>query len=139
MDAQLDCYQGAYGLTIRFDSNSLDPLYTLRDTFKRLAMGETSDIALHRLDGLAVSNLEELTLGVVDAEPEVSLRRLRRGTFRWVNTKKGWQRCCGLIDGLITFKKPSHQYLTNEDVDDALVEVCLYERADGNRKKDGRA
>lgn len=130
MEALLDYYEGAYGPTIRFDSNSLDDLEALRETFRRLASGEACEVALHGMGGLSVSNLEALTLALVDVDPKVALRRLNRGLFLWVNTREGWTRCCSLIDGLIQFNKPGHQYLTNEGLDDALVEVCLYERAD---------
>lgn len=62
MGALLDCYSGAYGLTIRFESNSLEDILALRETFRRLSMGETGEVALHRLEGLQVSNLEALDL-----------------------------------------------------------------------------
>ena len=129
MKALLDYYAGAYGPTIRFDCISLDDLRVLREVFRRLALGESREVLLHRLEGLSVSNLEELTLALVDVEARVSLRRLNRGSFLWVNTMDGWGRCCGLLDGLIEPNEPGHQYLTDEGVDDALVEVCLYERA----------
>jgi hypothetical protein len=128
VDAFLDCYAGAYGLTIRFDANTLDDLRTLREALRRLALGPVEEVALHRLEGLRVLNLEALTLAVMDVEPAVSLRRLHGRTFLWVHTRYGWDTCCCLVDRLFEVHRPGHVYLTSEDVDDALVEVCLYER-----------
>src|SRR4026209_1265738 len=124
----MDCYIGAYGVTIRFDAESLDGLRTLGEAFRRLSTGETGEVALHRLEGLRVFNLEALTISVVDVEPDISLRLLNGRTYLWVNTREGWERFYELVDGLIEFNRPGHQYLTNEGIDDALVEVCLYER-----------
>ena len=128
MATLMDCYAGAYGVTIRFDAESLDDLRTLGEAFRRLSMGETNEVALHRLEGLRVSNLEGLTISVVGVEPDISLRLLNGRTYLWLNTREGWERCYGLVDGLIEYNRPGHQYLTNEGIDDALVEVCLYER-----------
>ncbi len=136
MDTLLDCYRGAYGLTIRFDSVSLDDLRTLREIFRRLSSGEVSAVEIHRLRGLVVTNLKALTLVTVPVKPDVSLRRSDNSTFRWVNTRQGWKKCCDLLDGLVEFNKPGHQYLTSEGIDEALVEVCLYERTDADSRKD---
>lgn len=136
MDPLLDCYAGAYGLTIRFDFMSLGDLRRLRETFRRLSTGEDSEVDLHSFRGLMVSNLKALTLVLVPVEPDMSLRRLDGNAFLWANTRQGWRRCCGLIDGLLKLDKPGHQYLTNEDTDEALVEVCLYERANRDARKD---
>lgn len=133
MGALLDYYEGAYGPTIRFDSNSLDDMEELKAVLGRLAASEAREVALHHLGCLSVCNLEALILSLVEVEPEVALRRVGRRRFLWVNSREGWARSCGLIDGLIQANKPGHQYLTNEGIDDALVEVCLLERVDRSR------
>ncbi|MBL8896515.1 MAG: hypothetical protein JNM84_02755 [Planctomycetes bacterium] len=130
MSASLDYYEGAYGPTIRFAFRSLEELKALREMMRRLAAGEAREVALHELGCLSVSHLEALTLAVVDVEARVSLRRWQGESYLWVNTREGWEICCGLVDGLIQANEPGHQYLTDEGVDDALVEVCLFERVD---------
>ncbi|MEM8884642.1 MAG: hypothetical protein AAGD14_11275 [Planctomycetota bacterium] len=116
-------------MTIRIDADRLGDIRALRQILGRLAAGESHEVSLHLIEGLRTLNLDSLTLTLVDVEPEVSLSRLAGNAFRWANTRKGWWACCGLLDGLIEANKPGHHYLTREPpVDDALVEVCLYER-----------
>jgi hypothetical protein len=132
MEAVLDYYMGAYGPTIRFDTNSRNPLLRLKEAFRTLIRGEKSVVELHRLQGLQVTNIAELTAELVELAPRVALERMASrkegAVFRWRNTKEGWQDCADLVEPLAECSGPGHQYLTVERVDDALVEVCFRER-----------
>jgi len=48
-------------------------------------------------------------------------------SFRWENSTAGWKRAVGLVSGLIDPGEPGHQYFTDEEKDDALVEIAFRE------------
>ena len=79
--------------------------------------------------------VESLTLRVLSGKPTKALARVGEGSnghaFTWGNTSEDWEECVAKVDGLLEQNRPGHQYLTREDLDDALVEVCYREERFG--------
>lgn len=51
----------------------------------------------------------------------------RPASITWVRNPEGWETLTLLVDGLIEAKTPAHQYLTEEGLDDAVVELSFRE------------
>jgi hypothetical protein len=128
---RVDFYDGAYGPTIRIDANTLEDLNRIKSVFLNLAE-QGHEINLLDLIGASVSGVDRLTLKRVEVSEEQTKSLKRKGSrlgieFVWSLSAKGWQRRAGLVDGLINFNRPSHQYLTEEGVDDAIIELAFRE------------
>ncbi|MGE0452526.1 MAG: hypothetical protein AB7O37_04980 [Vicinamibacteria bacterium] len=128
----IDYYIGGYGPTIRIECPTVGLLRALRDQVAKLASGDLTSFRLGASPMARLSNLSDLALDVVPADTTKTLFRSSTpgGTvaFHWRNSTAAWERHTGLLDALISDGGPAHQYLTKEDVDDALVEVCLAEQ-----------
>jgi hypothetical protein len=125
--ALVDYYDGTYGPTIRVVLTTEEQLLQFKGAFESLAKGEVPSLSFHHLPFVEVMGLEELNLvRVPDQRVGTKSIKLTRGrgkdaAFLWTNSDEGWSRCAGLIDGLIGANRPCHQYLTDGDLDDALV------------------
>ena len=131
MSTLLSFYPGAYGPTLMIDPEDLCELIAIQRAFENLASAtlnrvEFCEVVLCRRDAI-----EALTLQLVQSAQSKALEIRGLGPngpeFLWSNTQEGWQRCASLVEGLVAFKKPGHQYLTRLPVDDALVELCFQE------------
>jgi len=130
----IDYYQGAYGPTILIDTTSRQELETIREVFVDLAQGN--------IDLVNLVNIREATAMGLDA---LILRRLNSGKqgdkclelkknnksgtieFLWtLPSVESWARV-NLLDGLSD--APGHHYLTDEDIDDAIVLLQFKESA----------
>jgi hypothetical protein len=125
----IDYYQGSYGPTIRFDIRSREQALTLQAIFLQLTTQGVTRLSLSEVEGISLSALSEFVMCVA---PEESLKSLilqngARPRVEWTHSVSGWQRCRDLVQALIDFDRPAHQYLTKEGIDDALVEVGLNE------------
>ncbi len=131
MKVLIDFYPGAYGPTVRIDVQSLDQLVQLREHFRSLAESRVHEIRLHEMAEVQTIGLTALTLITVQKGQEGSktFERLsgRDVQFRWARSPEGWADCLARIDRLVEEKKAGHQYLTNEGIDDALVELAFLE------------
>jgi hypothetical protein len=129
----IDYYVGAYGPTIRIDIRSFEGLIKLKSLFMRLAEAEVRKVDVSQLNSVVITGIKSLVLELIPENQfyEKSLELIgddREGAvFRWSKCRSGWIHCAGLIDGLIDANSPAHQYLTNEGIDDALVEVSFLE------------
>lgn len=129
-------YEGAYGPTIRVDSQVWEDLVAIRDVFGRLAASDSEEEEefCHAL-ACDLKAVEALTLRAVRRRSGKALQRVGEGSkgypFTWVNTCEDWQECVAKVDGLLEQNRPGHQYLTREGLDDALVEVCYMEERFG--------
>lgn len=133
-DIVVDYYQGAYGPTIRIDIQTLENLLKVREIFARMANATDETRNFFELGDVTVSGLSALILRstVKEKEGEKKLQAMEGGqegpAFLWTMTPNGWSRSAGLIDGIIESVSPGgHQYLTQEGIDDALVEVSFME------------
>jgi hypothetical protein len=129
----VDYYQGAYGPTIRIDIQTRENLVKLKDIFLQLAKSKKETTDLVTLKSVNATGLKQLILKVISSNQEREKKlKLEEGStgnvaFSWSMSSAGWQRCAGLMDGLLEPDRPGHQYLTEEDIDDALVEVAFKE------------
>ena len=129
----LDFYQGAYGPTIRIDVQDVASLIKIKELFLELAISARKKTDLAELPWIKASGLRQL---VLTQAPEregcvknLALRKDKDGSIalEWSLSSSGWKRCAGLIDGLIRLNSPAHQYLTEEGIDDAIIEIAFRE------------
>jgi hypothetical protein len=126
-------YDGAYGRTIRLAIDREATLQRLKAIFLSLAEGDQTHVelvsAVFPLNDQAASIVIDAVL--VEDESGAALT-VQRGAepaaaFLWALSRAGWLRCAGLVEGLLDHGEPSHQYLTEEGVDDALIELAYRE------------
>jgi hypothetical protein len=124
-------YMGAYGPTIRLDTQTLEELKAVRQLFGELASGEVVQEDICKTLACRVDSLQSL---MVQSSPEPAVKALElKGhslhgpIFSWTNTSADWLECAEKVDALIFSDSPGHQYLTSERRDDALVELCYKE------------
>lgn len=129
----IDYYHGAYGPTIRIDVRSLENLLKIKHTFLMLAQAKMSEVNFHQVGAVEMTGMESLNLKLISGKTlrEKTLVLVNTTVygpvFEWSRCSAGWIKCSGLIDGLINLNSPGHQYLTDEAVDDALIEVAFQE------------
>lgn len=129
----VELYQGAYGPTLRLDVQSKQSLDRIRTYFRLLANGAVAEVIIedgpeYRLAGL--TRLRCLRLGTAAVPRGRSLRRLNVAgavECHWTLDPVGWERAVGLVDGLVEGAGPGHQYMNEEGVDDALLELAFME------------
>lgn len=131
-------YVDSIGPTIRIDIESLTDLLLVKGLFQKLAEGTSYEVNLHDLRNTAMMGIEGLTLKLVPKEERRTLKRVGdqtgRPVFIWSRTREGWDDCVALIDGLAASESPGHQYLTQEGIDSALVEVSFLEHHHKHRE-----
>lgn len=130
----LDYYDGAYGPTLRIDVEAASQLERLKRVFADLAHGEREQTNLLDVDGVKAStNVQQVVLA---HDPSI---RAGQKALRVIHAKAGvvilwggasayWSRCAGLVSGLLEVGRAAHQYLSQEAVDDALIELAFMER-----------
>lgn len=129
----LDYYQGAYGPTIRIDVQEVSFLVRLKEMFLRLAEGKEETVSLVETDSIRATGFDNLILRLVPSHRDdaKNLKLVSEGreaiVFRWSLSPRGWRRCAGLVDGLLEAGFPAHQYLTQEGIDDAIIELAFRE------------
>lgn len=133
----VDYYDGAYGPTLRVDIQALDDLLRIKGLFLELAESKRVTVDFLQLDSIRATGIKKLILRRIKEgaklEKALELKPSERGdvVFHWTLPSRGWRRCAGLvdglIDGLIKGKGPGHQYLTEEGIDDAIVEMAFME------------
>jgi len=129
----VDYYEGAYGPTIRIDVQAVTSLIKVKDLFLQLAESVTQTVNFTETDLVIASGLNQLIMKVVpddqvcEKKLELLVNRSMSIIFYWSMPSGGWRRCAGLMDGLLESHYPGHQYLTQEGVDDAIVEIAFME------------
>jgi len=129
----VDYYHGPYGPTLLIPLSSLDQGLKLRSVFVSLSEETKLELKASDIEWVRLQGLKDLILRVTTERNQdiKSLRKITRDfagvVFKWSQSKKGWARSVGLLDGLLKHGGPGHQYFTTEGVDDALVEVSLME------------
>ena len=147
---RIDHFEGAYGPTIWLDVDSAGDLTSLLRIFQNLARGDVREVELCTALGARAANLGGLQLRF---EPGTRLPRKRlvktRGrertsppgprlaSFVWSNSASGWKRCAKIVAGLLKRDHPDRRDLTEEGVDDALVDLSF--RATSGAMKHGGA
>jgi hypothetical protein len=130
----LDYYEGAYGPTIRIDVQSIDTLNKVKDLFLNLSkLTVHTTIDFIELPSVKAYSINQLLMKRTpdNQEPKKKLELVpdRSGdiVFCWAVSSDGWQLCADLVDGMLDANCPGHQYLTQEGVDDAIVELAFME------------
>lgn len=129
----IDYYEGAYGPTIRIDTQSTKAIERVKKIFWELALAQTFERNLYNDEYLEITGIKLLTLRLVTESNEkrktLNLLQLtsQGPIFHWSKSSEGWKDCIDLIDGILKYNYPSHQYLTDENIDDALVEITYLE------------
>lgn len=129
----LDYYDGAYGPTLRIDVQSTPSLLRIKDVFIQLAGSKELTINFTEIPFVKVIGLDQLILKrvVSDKDQEKKLKFVKNNpgeiVFCWVMAASGWELCVDLIHGILDSNHPGHQYLTEEGIDDALVELAFME------------
>jgi hypothetical protein len=129
---RIDYYEGAYGPTLRIDTNRISDLEMIMSLFLDLAENKHKTIDFLSTTHATSTNVDQFRLRRISVENlrEGLAREGKRGNkFVWSLSGPEWKRRAGLIAGLIQYNGPSHQYLTEEGVDDALVELAFCESA----------
>ena len=127
---KIDYYKGAFGPTIRIDTPSKGTLIMIEDILHKLALGSVSEYKFHGLPFVELSGLQEFYLKLIPKQRTKTVEIVESGknktVFYWSNSLEGWGRCAGLLDGM-TEDISSHQYLSQEGIDDALIVVAYLE------------
>lgn len=124
-------YDGAYGPTLRIDAQTQEALELVRDTFKTMSSPGAKELLLTTGSSYRLSGFDFLRLRLQnDGTGGKRLKQVRVGAtsgFDWSCQTEIWRTYVGLIGGLFDYGRPSHQYLTEEGDNDALVEVAFME------------
>jgi hypothetical protein len=129
----VDFYDGAYGPTIRFSTWDPETLLRLRTVFEALATGEERSVdlvAIFLAHGEVVPPITVVAGRAGHGERQGLVREVSgdgMAMFSWRQIPPRWARCVDLVDGLVAYNKGSHQYLTEEGVDEALVTLAYCE------------
>jgi hypothetical protein len=104
-------------------------LERLHELFLGLANGDPSEAEL--IGAIGATPVHPLSIRLKSSRGAQGRKRLRSETktasFVWHLTPEGWNHCADLIEGLRTHGPGAHQYLTDEELDDALIEVAFAE------------
>jgi hypothetical protein len=124
-------YVGAYGPTIRIDSQSREDLAAVGQLFRRLASGAVREADFGQALGCRLDSIGLLMVRWVKSRSpkalELQYYTAGQPVFHWSNTGEEWLEDAEKVDVLAATDAPGHQYLTREGVDDAVVELCFRE------------
>jgi len=127
----VDFYHGAYGPTIRIVLTTRQQLQVFLDTLRTLASSEGVIIALEQLPNFVLSGIRSFVFQTVPSTPELPKHLTVLGgqnpSVIWKQTHTDWKRAADLIEVFTTSDESGHHYLTDEGIDDALVEVAYKE------------
>jgi hypothetical protein len=130
----LDYYDGAYGPTIRIYTKSRAALKKLKSTFLHLSSCLEATVNLAAIEGVNALTLNSLIIrGSSEVEGfkkkliRVTKNKSKEIAFEWLITPQGCEKIADLVDGLLEHNLPGHQYLTQEGIDDAIVELSFKE------------
>jgi hypothetical protein len=127
----IDLYNGAYGPTLRIDTQEREELAFLMAMFKDLTTGAVQEVVVAEGEAFAASGLDALTLRL--DERKTRGKRLKcakaggRVEYEWTLDSESWRDCLALTGRLFKDGEPAHQYLSLEGVDELLVELAYRE------------
>jgi hypothetical protein len=135
---QIDHYQGAYGPIIWLEADSSTDLGRLLAIFRLLARGAADEIELCAAMDAQTRNLTALKLRV-DEQTRDRRKRLTRSatynrlqpprpeppSFVWSDRRAGWNQRATAVEALLRRNCNANHDLTEEGVDDVLVELSF--------------
>lgn len=118
---------GASGPTIFVRLRTVDDVQALSAIFLELAERLGARIDLSTQPALQLHRISRCELVSVESSPRKRLRRVDDGqAFEWSCTRDEWATAAALLDPFLA-GSTGHQYLTQERLDDAIVEVSYGE------------
>ena len=127
----VDFYVGAYGPTIRIVLDTPEQLQTFVKMLRSLDSTEGVVIALEELPTFVLLGMKSFILRTVSSTSELAklltVLNSENSSVMWRQTSGGWKRAADRIEVFLNSAEPGHHYLTEEGVDDALVEVAYRE------------
>lgn len=131
----IDYYVGAYGPTIRIDVVTENNLHKIRNLFVNFVKSPNYEIDLIKIENIKAIGIKSLLLKSIPANQKKEKKlQLVRNTendpqFLWQMSSNNWENAVCLIQALLDdINHPGHQYLTREEIDDAVIEFCFLER-----------
>ena len=124
-------YAGAYGPMIRIDVQTEFDLERTIRTFEGLTLPAAEPVEFARAMSAYTDGLHELILRVVAPGDRMThVRKILENhqgerIFQWSEPVETWTDCVDLVR--ILHREPGHQYLTPENVGDALIEFAYCE------------
>lgn len=127
---EADLYVSDMGRTLRLHAVELDQLATLHEAFESLGSARLNTYDLKSI--LRAPMLTSFKADSDDRQPRharsLFLDERGEGTaLRWVRARDDWQTVALLVEGLMHEGQPGHQYLTEEGLDDVIVELSFRE------------
>ena len=126
----VDLYDGAYGLTLRFDTQRLEALAEIGGLFSRLAEHPMEELHLASREGFVLTDSLADVVVIAGEQRRINVvREAARTILKWQQPSPDWEYVHGLIDGLIDLGRQGrsgHQYLTEEG-SEVLVELTYRE------------
>ncbi len=125
-----DFYSGAYGPTIILILVSRAAGTWFQEILRTLASGGPARI-LTSDPRVCTAHVDEIEMTTRSAEPRVALKHSDSGSaksFIWSATRDGWLYLADLTQPLCT-DGVGHHYLTDDEDDDALIELSFGEHA----------
>ena len=139
----IDHYRGTNGPIICLETDSAPDLFRLLGIFRSLAQGGAEEVELCGAMHSHVVNLRELRLRRVESGLARRARLIesqryvrpqsdeqvndgpRPPAFVWSDSRSGWGRCAEIVARLLRRNTAAHRDLTEEGIDDALVELSF--------------
>ena len=132
VEASIDYYQGAHGLTIRIDTKSKEWIECLRSNIIELIKGNIKQVEISKVGSVEISNLESLVLlSKQDTEESPNVMVCLEGDNAdvvWSQKIEELINLIGLLDGLLHNEQPGHQYMTEEGRDEILIVLAYKEK-----------
>ena len=126
-------YQGAYGPTVRIDIQTMEDLIKVRNIFSRLSQKIDDKINLAACENIKSIGVDKFVMVIVPKGPlakkklHLVNKKEKASEFLWQLSSEDCETIDGLIEGLVEDNTPGHQYLSEEGIDDALVELAYME------------
>jgi hypothetical protein len=121
-----DFYPGAFGPSILAELPDQDAVAHLQDIFVQVAT-TGMPLDLNKDPRMRLKNIASLELARGPLLVRKTLSKTDNARFVWTCTAEQWHRHAGLLDPFLK-DRVGHQYLTEEGIDDALVEVSFGEQ-----------
>jgi hypothetical protein len=120
-----DFYPGAYGPSILAELPDRAAVELLQDIFVRVGTTDAR-VELSNQPRMRLENIARLELARASHPSRKTLSRSGDISFVWSCTAEQWNTLAALLEPLLD--RPGHQYLTDEGIDDALIEVSFGEQ-----------
>ena len=130
-DFLVNFYDGAYGPTIRIDTRSIESVEQIKSIFLELATANVKRINFLEATSVKAVGIRGLVFELLSEQEEGALKLMQIAeegpVFHWLESSESWLERAELIDGMLKFRHAGHQYLTDEEIDDAILLFAFQE------------